>query len=231
MLALIDADLLVYRVGYTTQAETEGVALARLESSINLISDTINPTDWIFVLSPIDHSNYRYLIDKNYKANRKDQEKPVHFSALRKHLQETYNARVAHGEEADDLLGILQYSQATEDDSIIVSIDKDLNQIAGNHFNFVNGEQYYVSPVEGLRWFYKQMLIGDTSDNVKGIKGIGPAKAGGFLNGIHNESEMYNIIQELYISEFGPAADNELLTTGQLLWIRRKQDELWQPPE
>lgn len=232
MLALIDADLLVFRVGFTTQDLVEGIALARLDVSIDTIKETLDTDQYQCILSPTDKSNFRYAILPTYKANRKTP-RPVHYEALRQHLLEAHNATVAVAEEADDLLGILQTRYNTEGlecKSIICSIDKDLNQIAGNHFNFVTGEQYYVSPQEGLKWFYKQLLIGDVADNLQGIKGLGPVKAGKFLDDVTNEPEMYNIVSELYISEFGKAAKTTLLRNGQLFKIRTRKGELWQPP-
>ncbi len=208
----------------------EGIALHRLDSSIDLILETLNTREYECILSPTDRSNYRYKLYPDYKANR-TAPKPNHYYTLRDHLITAHNATIAIGEEADDLLGITQCATLKEDSTIIVSIDKDLNQIPGNHFQFVKGEQYYVSPIMGTRWFYKQLLIGDTADNLRGITGLGPVKAGRFLDDVEDEREMYQITLELYISEYGADAESKLLNNGQLFWIRRTPGELWQPPE
>jgi DNA polymerase-1 len=230
MIALIDADLLCFRVGFTTQDVVEGIARARIEESIQKILETLQTDKYQCILSPSDGSNFRYTIDPSYKANRKDAPKPVHLPALREYLLEAHNATVAHGEEADDLLGITQMKTLGDDSTVIVSIDKDLNQIPGNHHNFVKGETYYVSPVEGLRWFYKQMLIGDTSDNVPGVSGIGPVKAGKLLDPLSDEAGFYSAVRQLYEKQFGERANEVLRRNGILLKIRTRPGEIWEPP-
>lgn len=118
----------------------------------------------------------------------------------------------------------------TKEETCIVTVDKDLLQIPGNHYNYVKGDICYVSPVEGTRWFYKQMLQGDASDGIKGVRGIGPVGSERFLGDITSEAEMFNIVEELYKSEFGSDSEQVLLRNGRLLWIRRARGELWEPP-
>lgn len=239
MKLLWDGDILVYRTAWASQDESEGIAISRLEKTLAEGLDKFNTELYQVILSPTDKSNFRYQVDPLYKSHR-IQPKPIHYEAMREHLLEVHNASVAHGEEADDLLGILQmeHHQLTGSsegnhmklESIIVSIDKDLNQIPGNHYNYVKGDIYYVSPVEGTRWFYKQMLQGDATDGIKGVKGIGPVSANKWLDGVTDERELYNIVSELYQSEFKELTERQIRTNGQLLWIRRERGQIWQPP-
>ena len=61
--------------------------------------------------------------------------------------------------EADDILGILATSQKiVKGNKIIVSIDKDLDQIAGLHYNPKNKEFYKVTPKEAEYNFYFQVF-------------------------------------------------------------------------
>ena len=48
--------------------------------------------------------------------------------------------------------------------------------IPGWHFNWLQNEKSYVTPLGGIQHFYKQMLIGDKTDNIFGVTGIGPVK-------------------------------------------------------
>jgi 5'-3' exonuclease len=122
-------------------------------------------------------------------------------------------------------LGIQQVKSFSKtDDTIICSIDKDLLQIPGRHFNFVKGTSQEVSELEGLRHFYKQLLIGDTSDNVFCVRGIGPVKAGKLLDHINDPSLMYEIVSSQYDSI------DRMHMNAKVLWIRQKENQIWEPP-
>jgi adenylosuccinate synthase len=108
-----------------------------------------------------------------YKGTRPT-EKPVHLQALRDHLVKDWEFVVTEGIEADDAVGIAAYA-LDEDESIMVHIDKDLNQFRGHHYNYRKKEKYYVSEFAGWHSFYLQILTGDRVDNIEGLKGIGPA--------------------------------------------------------
>jgi 5'-3' exonuclease len=128
--------------------------------------------------------------------------------------------------EADDALGIAQTT-----DTILCTIDKDLDQISGKHYNFVQKRLYSISEEEGLKWFYKQILIGDNADGIKGLRGIGPVKADKHINPLKNEAEYYSKVLELYKQHYPEDYTERLIKNGQLLKIRRTKDEgIWQPP-
>lgn len=221
MLALIDSDVLVYRVGFTTEDKDEKIAFYRLDEMIKTILRELGTKDYKCFLTSQDHSCFRYDIEPNYKANRKAP-KPLHYLALREYLIEHHPTEVVHGMEADDALGINQ-----TEDTVIVSIDKDLRQIPGKHYHFVNKELYEIDDVAGIRWFYKQILIGDRSDGIEGLRGVGPVRADKYLDGFNDEYEMYQAVKELY----GEEGQEALLKAGQLLKIKRTKDEpIWQPP-
>lgn len=89
--------------------------------------------------------------------------------------------------EADDVIAFYVERGLEEgEEAIIVSNDKDLLQLISGNVSvwhpkkkklytekaFV--EEYKFAP--GLFWKYKA-LVGDSSDNIKGVKGIGPKKA------------------------------------------------------
>lgn len=227
MHALIDADILVYRIGFTTQELSEGIASARLRESIEGILFAVDANDVDLFITSQDKSNFRYSIDANYKANRKDFVRPIHYDFLRDTLLNDWNATEVFGMEADDALGIHQ-----DESTIICSIDKDLDQIPGWHFNFVKGLKYEVSEEEGIRNFYTQLLMGDRTDNVQGIDGIGPKKAAKILTGTSGTPEyvLYNRVAREYEIAHGTKGQDLLVRNANLLFIRRKGRNQWEPP-
>jgi 5'-3' exonuclease len=71
-----------------------------------------------------------------------------------------------------------------------VSIDKDLLQVPGMHYNWVRDEKILVTPEVGLRKLYQQVLTGDGTDNIPGIYGIGDVKARKLIAACADELEM-----------------------------------------
>ena len=217
MLALIDGDILVYRIGFTTEDVDEGIMKARLRESINLILEAVQATSFkIYLTEENDPKAFRRRIYPEYKAHRL-QPKPKHYSAIRAYLQEHYDAEVCTEIEADDALGIHQ----TGEYSVICSIDKDLKQIPGHHYNFVKLEHSEVSVPDGLRYFYTQLLTGDSSDNVKGVWKVGPVKAANILAGAETEAEMFWRVYHAY----GNA--DEMLMNGRVLHIWKQPEDDW----
>lgn len=120
-------------------------------------------------------NNFRKQEYSDYKANRKDLVPPTHLQAAKDYMVERWDAVIADGMEADDMLGI----EASKDpeNSVICSLDKDLNQISCWHYDWVSDRKYWVTPAEAYRFTWEQMLQGDRVDNIIGLHGIGPVKA------------------------------------------------------
>ena len=132
---------------------------------------------------------------------------------------------VQENQEADDAIGIRAYSLG-ENDYIICSIDKDLDNLRGHHYNFVKNERYYITESQAIKNFYRQLLTGDRTDNIPGLAGIGPKKAEKILKDCNTEEELYKAVLKAYKDDV-----DYLTEQGQLLWIRRKENELWEPPK
>lgn len=214
MKALIDADIVAYRVACTLQEDdAEDFVYARAEDLVDQILVNTEATEYRLFLT--GKNNFRYSIYPEYKAHRPT-EKPFWLEKCRQYLIATFNAEVIDGQEADDALGIAQTK-----DTIICSIDKDLLMIPGRHYNFVKDEFQEVTNDSGMRHFYMQCLTGDRSDNIKGIEKIGPKKAEKILAGCVTEQELFNAVRDAYSN------DEEFLMNGRVLWIRRKENEDW----
>lgn len=233
MHSLIDGDILVYRTGYTVNEEgQEGLARARMNDTIQRILDTTNARDFTIYLSD-SKNNFRLNLFKDYKANRK-QPKPIHLEYLQNVLLKDWKAEVAFDEEADDALGI---NQKQDHSTCICTIDKDLLQVPGLHYNWVTGKSRSIGDVEANSRFYAQILTGDSTDNVSiatglSCPGIGPVKAEALLEGCNTEEEMFQAVCNAYYKalykDISPGQIQErILLTGQLLKIRRKVGEIW----
>jgi len=222
----IDGDIGVYRVGFASQDVPLVFAIARMDTWVDDICRACNTDQYRVFLTSEDKSNYRYQLYPDYKANRKSP-KPIWYNELRQHLIERHATEVAFGVEADDLLGIAQ-----SDNTILASIDKDLDQIPGKHYDFVKDILYEVSEARATRFFWYQLLMGDVTDNIKGIPGCGPKTAARILDGCKSESEYPLVVYEAYESAFGKQGMEMMILNGRLVKIQRDKDEpLWLPPE
>ena len=233
---LFDADVLVYRCAWAEQESSEEEAKLKLDELIGNIINEVDPwgtsKNRKFFLT--GKGNFRHEIAKTavYKGNRKEVEKPVHFSALRNYLMLKYDALVTEGCEADDAIGI-HANYYGYDNVVIVSIDKDFEQLPTTIFNPSKWEWKTVDTWTATKNFYKQILMGDRVDNIIGLYGIGPAKANAILEGCDSEKALYNscFLAYLKISDSVDGAEERVLENARLLWIQRYTGEMWQPPK
>lgn len=215
MQALIDGDIIAYRSAASAEKEDLSIALVRADELIfRILSDTGASSYRIFIGGDV---NFRKHINPDYKANRKSKPKPIHLKATIDHLVNNWKAETQQGIEADDRLGI-----ELNHNSICCSIDKDLLQIPGNHYNFVKQQMIYISEEIAEYNFYRQFLIGDTVDNIIGIYGIGEKTAEWILFG-ESPANMFIKVRELY------GDDKRMLINGQCLHIWRNTFDLWNP--
>jgi len=225
MIGLVDSDILCYRVGFGSNDEPESTALSTLDGFITDLmceDDLLDAMSFEFYLTGSTNFRNDIAITKPYKGNRNGSKKPVHLQALRQHLVDQWDAVISEDQEADDALAIRQTELG--DESIIISLDKDLDMVAGWHYNFVRHERYYITPEEGQYKFYKQILTGDQVDNIQGVYNCGPKKAEKILAECSTEQEMWDAVVEAHKSE------DRALEDARLLWMRTKEGELWQPP-
>ncbi|CAB4240888.1 Exo 5'-3' exonuclease (including N-terminal domain of PolI) [uncultured Caudovirales phage] len=224
MIAIIDFDLVAFRSAASAENEEVGIAIYRMDELLDNILQKVQANSYRAFLT--GSKNFRKEIYPEYKANRTSP-KPKWLQECREYAIANLGVEVAtENLEADDMLGIFQTS-----DTIICSLDKDLLQIKGKHFQWsIQGgpeDKRWVKPdnfitqteLEGSRLFYEQCLKGDTSDNVKGVKGLGEAKAKKLLAGCETELEMLNICLDSY------ATEDEFLMNAQCLYILRKEND------
>jgi 5'-3' exonuclease len=191
---------------------------------------------------------------REYKGTRKP-DKPYHYKNLINHVLSAYDFHVdtSRGIEADDAMCIYQSSSAPLT-TIICSRDKDLKQVEGWHYGWECGRQPAWGPIlvdrlgflektpkgkvrgGGSKFFYYQMLTGDTVDNIVGAMGRGPAFAYNLLKDATSEREMYELTSEVYVKTNGEEWEKTYREMADLLWMIREVDSegrpvLWKKPE
>lgn len=222
--ALIDSDWMIYRVGFASEDGEEDQAKARLTKLLtDVVYFDIGAEDYEAYLS--GSTNFRFDIAKTvpYKGNRDSAKRPKHYDLLR-HQMQRLGAKVTEDEEADDRVAI----RMGEGEFVLIGVDKDLLQIPGYHWNPVKKELQFISEFDGLKNFYTQLLTGDRIDNIVGLKGIGPVKAAKILKDCTSEAELLEAAKQAYEKAGEPL--ERLIENARLLWLRRKEGELWELP-
>lgn len=230
-------------IDYTLTSETviepDYHAKRNIDCAVQRIKDIEGVTEVRLFLSPGDKSNFRYNVavtpgskGQGYKAGRG--EKPVHLALCRERLKKYYGAEEVFGYEADDALGMYRTG-----DDLLVHIDKDIDMIPGKHYHHID-RRFYDVPSEGigylilnekkllgggLKWFYAQMLMGDPTDNIPGIKGVGIVGAYNLLNDCVTEEDCIARIVEQYRHHHPTNYISRIDEIADLLWICRKEGE------
>ena len=223
---LIDADFLIYSVGFASEEDSEKFAKSRLvETMEDMVYLHLKADSYEAFLT--GKGNYRYDIAKTvpYKGNRKDTAKPKHYEALREHMVKRLGAVVVEGQEADDEVAIRMSKEP--DKYLLVGVDKDLRQIPGWHHNPHKALTEYIDDFTAYKNFCTQLLTGDRVDNIPGLAGIGPKKAEKALAEATTREELLEVVWMVYQEK--EQAIEYLTEQGQLLWLRRYEGELWQP--
>ena len=184
-------------------------------NSVTIAFDTAEPT-------------FRHKADPNYKAHR--DVAPDHFFQDLDQLQDILKTQLqlplclAPGFEADDVLGTLANRAAAEGWSVrILSGDRDLFQLVDDSRNiavlYMGGGPYAKSSGPSLideagvqaklgvaptKVVDLKALTGDSSDNIPGVKGVGPKTAISLLKDNNDLDGVYRTLAE--VEEEGPKA-------------------------
>lgn len=238
---LVDCDPIVYACGFAADAQAikefgKDKILERdylpwaLTNTKTVMEDILKATfpehSW-YKAYLTGKGNFREEIAtiKKYKGNRDPKHKPKYYSEIRTYLMDVFHAELVEGMEADDKLAITQWAHKDKS-TVIVSIDKDLDMIPGYHYNNRKGTFYYVTIDEANLAFFRQMLVGDATDNIPGVPGIGPVKAGKLLPPGTTVDEAQKIVAAEYGRAFGPIKWEETYReVATLLWMRREEEQ------
>lgn len=174
LLGLVDADIVAYRCAAAGEEDSVDEVLSAVDNYMRQIMRDTKLGKYVLFLTD-SPSNFRntVAVSKPYKGNRKDLQRPQHLGAVREYLMEHYNAMMVHGYEADDAIASAANRFMK---SVVMTIDKDLLQIPGIHYNFVKEEWMFVGEDDARHNLWMQVITGDTTDNIPGLPKVGPAK-------------------------------------------------------
>jgi hypothetical protein len=200
-----------------------------------------------FYLSGPDNFRYDIATIAPYKAGRADP--PVHYNTVRNYIVERYAATVVHGQEADDAVSIRCRQLAADGVRyVLATIDKDLDQVPGPHYDYRQHVFYDVSPSDAQRFFWRQVLSGDATDNIPGLYKIGEGRAEKLIDKWLTEKRprkaadldrmMWPLVvaayaenMERYPDKFpaGMTPEAAALETARLVKMREYEGQIWTP--
>ena len=263
---LIDADPLVYRSGFAAQETVndevfgEAVIAQPVENALQIVKTSLKAMTYdveerfnqvaseSLVLSGPDNFRFKIATIRPYKGNRPAR-LPVHYQAIRDYLTER-GAKVIHRREADDEISIRAWRLWNESGQdgrhhatyVVATIDKDLDQIPGWHYDYMKHVFYFVDEDDAEAALWTQILSGDPSDNVPGAWKIGRAKALKLVQQAIeknvSEQDMWQVVVFAYeLSQKAEGcpykdrkAEDVALETARLVYMQREPGELWNPP-
>ena len=255
---LIDADMLLFRImtGCEIEVEASPDVWCRWAPLDEVRSQWGEKIDEMRDLLCADYyhlcwtgsSAFRRRLLPEYKQNRAGKLKPIGWKPMKAELLQE-DASLQHEEiEADDWIGILASSSGwVTGETIVVSGDKDLDQVYGYHYWpwHEEGERYrFVSDDDAIRQFYTQTLTGDSTDNIKGCPGVGPVKAKKIVDTMEldNPEDCWCIVRAAYRAAYEKAGITDdpveaALLNARLVRILRWDDydieerkvTLWNP--
>ena len=175
--------------------------------------------DMVAYFSCHTSDNWRTECYPEYKANRKDDRKPFWYDDIRAYMAVNYDTVEGGCYEADDMISMKAYKLADEMESwVIVSIDKDFLQIAGDHYNWVKEELVNIDSTAALQNLAVQRIMGDSVDNIPGCPDIGDVKARAHLFN-SEQPDLESMVMEMYYECYednNEARWQEALTTAMV---------------
>lgn len=188
---------------------------------------------------------YAVATVKPYQGQRKTSRRPENWQHLRRYLEagRAGTVHISTNAEADDLFAY-HSDQRGAANVAIASQDKDMRMVPGYHVLWDRTRVFFVHPGAspmhnekqyGERWFWEQMLQGDTADNIPGLpllygKKCGEVGARKFLDSVYDGQGPYAgpgvryhaAVRKAYASLYGAEGDDRFLEQACLLWMRRK---------
>ena len=217
---LIDGNNLMFRSYYATayngntMKNSKGFSTNALYGFINMINKILNEEKPKYILVAFDKkTNFRKNLYKDYKAGRKETpfELLEQFPICKKILD---CMGIKHFEiddyEADDIIGTFA-KMADNDklyDATIISSDKDLLQLISNDVEvkllkqsgFLRMDEklfYETYGIEPIKMIDLKALMGDPSDNIPGVMGVGEKTALKLLQEFGNLENIYKNIDKI----------------------------------
>ena len=201
-LVLVDGSSYLYRAFHALPPLTtsKGLPTGAVKGVLNMLKSLRKqyPDSPFAVVFDAKGGTFRDEMYAEYKANRPSmpddmrlQIEPLHQSVIAL----GFPLLCVEGVEADDVIGTLARSSAAASRPVVISTgDKDMAQLVDGHITLVNTMTGSSMDIEGVKEKFgvapEQIidylaLMGDSSDNIPGVPGIGPKTASGLLVGVN----------------------------------------------
>ena len=231
--SIIDADGLLYQSAYNVRNVQE--AYKKFIGKVQELTTMDFDQSGEFTLFLEDRGNWRKDIFPAYKAPRKKQQQVDPNAEMRwelgNFLKDNKLAIGAKGCETDDLVRWKAENMRKRGQPFtIISADKDLDMIPGDHIRFNPKWEitsYHVTEEEADYNYFKQIMIGDTTDNIKSPKLLGKKTAESLLAKT-SPGNWRSMVEKEYRDRCGHEWKHALYFTGSLIHIQRAQDDFFQ---
>jgi DNA polymerase I len=184
---LIDADVLAFEASVIAEESIEwkdemwtvhadmALAKARVINRVEEFKDMMKTDSVTMCLT--DRANFRRVLNPEYKANRSKSRLPIILRQVKQWIIEELDGQMWANLEADDIISILATDKEMDEETIIISIDKDFKSVPGIFYDYNKGEYHQPSEEEADNYHLVQTIAGDHTDGYSGVPGIGVTRA------------------------------------------------------
>jgi len=221
IVALIDADGIIHRAAWK-----RSIPEAKEKCDEEMKEIIVGSYCDKYLTAVKGDNNFRAELYPEYKGHRtRTQEEADVLEALIVHLINNWGAKRAHGFEADDLVVHWREKVLAKGNlPVICSNDKDLLTVPGTHYRTKERCIVYRTHEEAEEFFNLQLIMGDPTDKIPGIPGLGPVKAKALLENVPIRDQRQVVI-DTYKLHMGDNWKDYLELQGNLLYIRRSPDD------
>jgi DNA polymerase-1 len=219
-IVLVDGHSIINRAFYGVPDLTnkDGLHTNGIFGFVNILFKILDEEkpDYLTVAFDVKHPTFRHEMFTEYKGTRKGMPQELHEQVpVLKELLMAMGIKIMElpGYEADDLLGtVAKRSEAKGMDVLVVSGDRDLLQIVTDNIRVcipktkrgtTEYEMYYTKDVQEkygllpLQIIELKALMGDSSDNIPGVPGIGEKTATAILQQFENVENAHAHLEEI----------------------------------
>ena len=225
---LIDGDSLMYYEAFKEQTEEE--AIDGINKRLLHMCKETSTSKYIGFLTKGSCFRYKVAKSKGYKSTR-PKERPELLYKLKEYLQNTLKFDIVEQLEADDL--VCYWDNKLEEETIICSPDKDvLKQTAGKHYNYrwtkeSRGSWVTTSKEDAEKFLWQQVLMGDSTDGIPGLPGIGEKTALKILESREHYDAYNTVVLKQYIKQFGVSEGvSRFAETFKLVYMLRTPEDV-----
>lgn len=238
-LAILDADCFMFFAGWEYRERLNLLGAAGAQKKMDkIIQSVLAATNADYYLGFYGNhtgpKNFRYDVAtiKPYKGTRSGDAWQEYFKPiLKQHYQDKWGFYPMNHIEADDAVIIAHHQYIDDYDIIHVGEDKDMRQLGDfKRYNLRTKTTEHFEKAAGRKFFWSQVLHGDSSDNIGGIEGVGQGKKGGETSKNKivmalwamedpTEEEMFQFVKEAYINKYGVNAQNVMIENYLLLYM------------